>query len=87
MDDDGKVTYSKIIVLENKDADFVLSPNPGRDIVFFSKNLDSFTIYNSFGQKIMESQAPANSVSVAAFNNGIYILQSGSMVRMFGVQH
>lgn len=35
----------------------------------------------------MESHTPARSVSVADFANGVYVLRSGDLVRVFWVEH
>lgn len=87
VDFDGQATYSKVIVLENTDADLNLAPNPGRDQISFSKSLESFEVYNAYGQKVMESRIPAHSISVANLDNGVYYIRSGATVRKFWVQH
>ncbi|MES2590042.1 MAG: T9SS type A sorting domain-containing protein [Bacteroidota bacterium] len=66
-------------------SDFEVYPNPTRDELSFSKQLEEFTITNCLGQEILKGKG--NSLSTENFQNGVYYLKRENSVVKFVVKH
>jgi len=74
-------------VNENIDNQFVIYPNPAKDVIYF--NLDgkelSYSIYNVSGQEVKNGMA-IESVDVSNLNKGLYIIKIGEKTAKFVVE-
>lgn len=73
-----------VMELSNQES-FELYPNPSNDLVNFSKSLDSYRITNSMGQEI--SRGNGSQFSTIHLAEGVYFLESESILRKFVVRH
>lgn len=74
-------------VNENIDNQFVIYPNPTKDVIYF--NLDgkelNYSIYNVSGQEVKNGMA-SEFVNVSNLNKGLYIIKIGEKTARFVVE-
>ncbi len=71
----------------SNNSDIIFYPNPVNDILYFSKKLFSFEIFDILGQLIIQKKGQFDYFSVADFSNGIYFLRTGNRSVKFIVSH
>ncbi|MBK9285955.1 MAG: T9SS type A sorting domain-containing protein [Sphingobacteriaceae bacterium] len=67
--------------------EFTLYPNPTNTTLYLSKAIDNVSIYNLLGEKVFENKGINTSISVAEFDDGIYVLRSNNYPLKFIVNH
>jgi hypothetical protein len=87
LDNNGKGTYSNIVVLTDNEPEFRITPNPAREQLRFSKDLEAFDIINVFGEIVVSNETATNHVSIAHLADGMYFIRTGQSVQKFMVKH
>jgi hypothetical protein len=78
---------SKNTSINESNINFKLYPNPAKDyIIVLSNNNAEITIYNSFGELILEKviQTGTTKINIANFCNGIYFIVSRDDKKLIG---
>lgn len=81
------VGFTPSSIYENNDNQFVIYPNPAKDVIYF--NLDgkelNYSIYNVSGQEVMNGFA-SEFVNVSKLCKGLYIIKIGEKTARFVVE-
>lgn len=90
VDKNGKVSYSNIISLfsgQTESIDFY--PNPANNTLYFSSPVESVTICDLFGRKIMELENVGSILDTSSLSPGVYsiVINQGKSVQKLTISH
>lgn len=80
-DFDGTISHSPTRLILNLDETKVVSvyPSPAKDVLYFKNSTDfeieQVTIFNQFGQTVLQQFSPEKSIGLSELNAGIYIAE------------
>ncbi|WP_418251505.1 T9SS type A sorting domain-containing protein [Flavobacterium covae] len=53
---------------------FALYPNPVKEVLYFSEDLENITIYNGEGKLVLKNEQNMNTMNLSDLPKGIYLL-------------
>ncbi|MDZ4823869.1 MAG: CotH kinase family protein [Flavobacteriales bacterium] len=74
-----------VSVENTHEQNFSIYPNPADDVVYFSRQLQSFSLIDSTGRLVLRNEK-CSSLNIAHLEPGVYILQSSAVRKQVVVQ-